>query len=156
MHSLEGHTGNVYAMAFAPDGKTLATAGLENGVLLWDVGAGKKQVTLPLSRDEGRVACLAFSPDGTTLASASRSGHLRLWSTATWKERAALKRAATIGDLRGMAFAPDGKTIACAGTEKGAAGKQVGFVLLWDAVTGKERTKLEAEVPLPLAVAFSQ
>ena len=155
LHSLEGHTGNVYAMAFTPDGKTLATAGLENGVLLWDVGAGKKQVTLPLPRDEGRVACLAFSPDGTTLASASRSGHLRLWSTATWKVRAALKREATIGDLRGMAFAPDGKTIACAGTEKGPAGKQVGFVLLWDVLTGKERTKLEADVPFPLAVAFS-
>jgi WD40 repeat protein len=39
--TLQGHTGNVYSVAWSPDGKTLASAPDDRTVKLWDVAAGK-------------------------------------------------------------------------------------------------------------------
>ena len=42
LRTLKGHTDAVAGLAFAPDGKTLATAGLDRTVRLWDVADGKQ------------------------------------------------------------------------------------------------------------------
>jgi hypothetical protein len=64
-------------MAFAPDGRRLATGGAESVVKLWDVSL--MQVVVDLTGHEGPVNSLAFSPDGNTLASASADATVRLW-----------------------------------------------------------------------------
>src|SRR5260370_12598983 len=50
-------------VAFAPDGKTLATSGPGRAVRLWDVATGKEKHRLALAAET-----LAFSPGGETLA----------------------------------------------------------------------------------------
>src|SRR5437667_11885076 len=63
------HDGWVAAVAFAPDGKTLASAGADNVVRLWEVGTWKPKGVLKGHKD--CVCAIAFSPDGDWLATAS-------------------------------------------------------------------------------------
>src|SRR5690348_6713248 len=92
---LKGHTDEVYALAFSPDGKALASAGQDASIRMWDLAAGKERAVLTRrGENEGlrhTVYCVAFSPDGKTLASGGNEDVIRLWDLATGKERAALK-----------------------------------------------------------------
>src|SRR5579871_1559509 len=65
---LRGHEEPVVAMAFAPNGKLLATAGYDKTVRLWNLASGKSQV---FRRSDKPVLQLAFTPDGKTLGSAN-------------------------------------------------------------------------------------
>ena len=82
----------VFAVAFAPDGQTLASAGgdaewIPSGQLhLWQVATGQRLASLPGHRHV--VRCVAFSPQGRTLASGSFDGTVKLWDLATGQEQA--------------------------------------------------------------------
>ena len=78
---LRGHTDEVFAAAFHPDGTRLATAGRDRAVWLWDLARGEEVARLP--GHTSYVWSLAFSPDGATLASGlGRLHRVRLWDTA--------------------------------------------------------------------------
>jgi WD40 repeat protein len=99
----------LWAVAFAPDGKLLATGGEQRTVLLWDLETGK--VKSELSGHTGELRCLAFSPDGKLLASAGHDKTVRLWSVETGKARGQPLHGHTEHVL-GLAWSPDGKTLA--------------------------------------------
>jgi WD40 repeat protein len=91
LRSFLGSQGDVWGLAFAPDGQTLGSG--ECGaaaptVRLWDVSTGKKQAGWP--GHEGGVFALAFSPDGKQLVTAGGDFGLRLRDVATGKESPAL------------------------------------------------------------------
>jgi WD40 repeat protein len=89
---LRGHTDEVFAVAFHPDGRRLATAGRDRAVWLWDLARGEEVARLP--GHTSYVWSLAFSPDGATLVSGSGDFTVRLWDTAPLKTRYQARREA--------------------------------------------------------------
>jgi WD40 repeat protein len=140
---LYSHDGEVYAVAFTPDGAVALSAGRDGKVRRWDVGAGKE---LPaLAGHEGGVFALAVSPDGNRLASAGADGRVRLWDLGTGGEAASL--AGHEGDVFAVAFSPDGRLLASGGED--------GTVRLWDLEKKEERYRMRASKGRVTTVAFS-
>jgi WD40 repeat protein len=69
--------GAVRVVAYAPDGKTLAAAGEDGVVGLWDAATGKLWHRFEGHR--GPIWSLAFAPDGRTLASGSQDTTILIW-----------------------------------------------------------------------------
>jgi WD40 repeat protein len=74
---LKGHKGQVSAVAFSPDGTTIATGSWDFAVKLWDAATGRERATFrwPI----GRVYCLAYAPDGLRLAAGDDTGTVVVW-----------------------------------------------------------------------------
>ena len=78
VRSLAGHSANVVAAAFSPDGARLASGGADGSVRIWNVSTGEQELVLP--GHARSVSWLAFSPDGTELMSTSEDGFVRVWA----------------------------------------------------------------------------
>jgi RNA polymerase sigma factor (sigma-70 family) len=149
--TLQGHTRGVRAVAFSPDGRTLASGSSDRTAKLWDVATGKEQATL--KGHSCGVGTVAFSPDGKTLASAINGSPadqhvlVKLWDVTTGTERAALKGASPCDGLGTVAFSPDGNTL--------ASGTIDDTIKLWDVATGNEQAILQVHDGYITSVAFS-
>jgi WD40 repeat protein len=171
---LEEHATAVGALAFSPDGKTLATAsGVWNEkatelsgwykhaeVRLWDPVTGKVKKTLTAQKS-GRIDAIAFSPDGKTLATSAMilfgegiekaRGEVQLWDMATG-------RLGTTVELRevveSLAFSHDGKLLAVSAFTVTLA-EWGGEVTLLDAHTLKKIANLESYSDFGCSVGFS-
>ena len=105
---LTGHSEEINAVAFSPDGVSLASGSDDTTIILWDLTTGHKIVTL--TGHTSNVHCLAFSPDGRTLASGGNDGTVRLWNLLLHEQVLVLEgHRSAIWDI---AFSPDGNTLA--------------------------------------------
>ena len=74
---LKGHDGDVWSVSFAPGGKSLATAGSDGTVRIWDVESGKETQSF---RGNGRgFHIVRYTPDGTKIAAGGRDGNVWIW-----------------------------------------------------------------------------
>jgi WD40 repeat protein len=123
--ALEGHEGEVHAVAFAPrDGNpAMASGDNESKVIVWDVQAKTSKVVL---ENVGWTDAVTFSPDGTLLATAGNDGAgkglFKLFDPATGKM--VTEQFPHEGNVPSVAFSPDGKWLATGGMDE--------TIKLWD------------------------
>ena len=123
--TLRGHRDEIRVLAFAPDGKTVATAAKgETIIVLWDViDVGRKT---GLFREHiAETGAVAFSPDGETLVSGHRDGVINLWDATTGVHLSTFTGDA--GSVTALAFSADGKMV--------ANGNADGAIRLWNPST---------------------
>jgi WD40 repeat protein len=117
--AIPAHKDSVFALAFSPDGRTLATTGYDRLIHAWDVPAdatAPKAPRLTLKDHSDVVYALAFNHDGTLLASGSADRSVKVWDAATGK------RLYTLGDptdwVYCLAWSPDKKHLAAGSADK--------------------------------------
>jgi hypothetical protein len=129
---LSGHADRVKAVAVAPDGSWLASAG-GNTVRIWDVATGRERATL--EDPTNWVETVAVAPDGSWLASGGGDRTVRIWDVTAGRERAVLTGHACV--VRAVAVAPDGNWLASASPDQ--------TVRIWDVTTGQTCALMRVE-----------
>ena len=116
-HIVDRSRSQVKALAFSPDNKRLATAGM--GVKLWDVQTREEIATL---QPDKWVFALAFSPDGQFLATGDETGQVSVWDVQ--RQQVIVQFKGDSSSVYTVKFSPDGKVLAGAGYD--------GNVELWE------------------------
>ncbi|MDA0834156.1 MAG: WD40 repeat domain-containing protein [Planctomycetota bacterium] len=132
------------AMAFSPDGKTIAS-GNAGAIVLWDRKTGKERSILNFQDSD--ITSLAFALDGNCLAIGTTDGMVHLWDLVNGQLRASL--AGQEDGVYMVAFSPDAKILAI-------PDKKEGQVSLWDVATGQKVKTLNHSDSLVAAIFFSQ
>jgi WD40 repeat protein/serine/threonine protein kinase len=140
--ALRGHLWQITAVAFSPDGRHLASAGVDETVKIWDLDEGRVMHSLEEHADT--VHGLAFSPDGSLLASASADMTVKVWDPAAGHVRQTLT--GPTAPVRAVAFSQDGRRLAAAGEDR--------IVRVWS-VSGYELIATLRHQDWVLGVAFS-
>lgn len=122
-----GHTDYIYGVALSPDGRMLATGGMDGLVCLWDVET--RTVFATCIGHNASIWRVAFSPDGTKLLSGGGDQKARLWDVRTGRELRCFEGHQHL--VTGVAFALNGSLIGTASVD--------GTARLWDVETGAEQ-----------------
>jgi WD40 repeat protein/serine/threonine protein kinase len=145
-------TGYDVAVAFTPDGKTLATWTPWQGpslVRMWDVSTQQERT----GRVQGELLstiCFTFSPDGKTCAASQQFHAVEVWDVASGARKFVLdlggRRTVNVVGTA-LRFSPDSKLL--------ATGTSLGQVWLWDAATGGPRVSFKGHTDWINDIVFS-
>ncbi len=143
LRSLEGHTGEVLAVAVSPDGRFIVSGSDDRTVKVWERESGRLLRSLEGHTDG--VNAVAVSPDGRFIVSGSKDRTVKVWDAASGRLLRSLE-GHTAG-VNAVALSPDGRTIV-----SGAADRTV---KVWDASDGRLLRSLEGHTAGVNAVAVS-
>ncbi|MFD5848138.1 nSTAND1 domain-containing NTPase [Streptomyces chartreusis] len=139
-------TPRLAGLALHPDSKTIAGAGWDGTVHVWQRSAdGFDSAPLRLDAGTEDVFDVDFSRDGALLAAAGRNGTVRLWRTSDWQPAGELKGHS--GEVWRLAFRADGRVLASAGEDE--------QILLWDVQARRRLASLGGHSASVHSVSFS-
>ena len=127
LKSFRGHSQEIWSVAFAPDGLTLASGGNDRFVRIWDIETGR--LLRSLRGHTAVVRVVQYSPDGQMLATASEDRTIRLWDHQTGETLRVLFNRYDHA-VTSLSFSPDGLMLARAGQNKD--------IKIWEVTTGTE------------------
>jgi WD40 repeat protein len=99
-------------VVFSPDGKLLASAGMDTVIKVWDLEA--RELLFALAGHTSSILSLEFSPDGKLLASGSFDGTTKVWNVARDSPTAGQELHSFNGSqniINWVFFSPDGKRL---------------------------------------------
>jgi WD40 repeat protein len=150
MHLMAGEM--IRALAFAPDGSILASAGGNASdfvIRLWDMTNG--QFIGILDGHTGIVWGVAFSPDGRLLASASSDRTAKIWD---WQNRVLVKSLDFPGEVVSVSFSPDSQSLAVGGVDEKQNQIQLAAVWTYSVGTWQPQVKFPEYIDVT-ALAYS-
>lgn len=134
------HRDFVHALAFSPDGRTIASGGYRT-VKLWQRPASNRTREIAVG---AVITSVAVSPNGQLLATAGADNAIKLWNVADGAAGKVL--AGHAGAVHSLAFSADGTKLASASEDK--------TIRIWNLAEGKEVNKIESPAPAK-AVVFT-
>jgi WD40 repeat protein len=124
--TLKGHTEALYAVAFSPDGKLIATGSFDKTIKLWDPSGKEIRTFGGPAGHQNLVLAVAFSRNGQMLASGSSDNSAKIWDVPS---SSPLREFAFAAPVQTVAMSPDGTKVAGGGAD--------GAIKVWNAADGK-------------------
>ncbi len=147
--TIHGHD-KARTVAFAPDGRRLASGGEDHKAKVWDVTTGAELASF--SGHFHSVRDLAFSPDGHTIASVGGAyrgpdaAEVKLWNSLTGQEIASLTGHTSL--VSSVAYFPSGRRLATASDDR--------TIKLWDSDTYEDVFTLRGHTSGVVSLAVSR